>query len=163
MGEVYFFFNSSENSNNRSWKLSLLIAPGSINHVRDLDLKKFLNRTVKNELRGLSYPEKIDILIPHLLEKESGITSCQAHRQSLNKMVDLVEMILPDWKIDTFPTTQDEVAMRLDANLIVRPLATNLLVALLSIFFLIQTIMAFIDPDFLQLGSIGVNSLNMAL
>ncbi len=163
VGQVYFFFNSSENSNNRSWKLSLLITPGSINHVRDLDFKEFLNRTVKNELRGLSYPEKIDILIPHILEKESGVISCQAHRQSLNKMVDLVEMILPDWKLEAFPTAQDEAAMTLDANLAVRPLATNLLVALLSIFFLIQTIMAFIDPDFLQIGSIGVNSLNMAL
>ena len=136
VGKVYFFFDISEYSQNKTWKLSLFISPGIFKSARDINFRDFLKRTVKQELKGLHYPEKIDILVPHLLEKESGIISCQAHRQSLNKMVDLVEMILPDWKIDTFPTTQDEVAMKLDANLAVRPLATNLLVALLSIFFL---------------------------
>ena len=42
-------------------------------------------------------------------------------------------------------------------------MATNLLLILLSLIFVIQTTMTFIDPDFLQIGWIGVNSLNMAL
>ncbi len=163
VGDVYFFFNLLENRKSHSWKLSLLSAPGNISRISELDIKAFLTRTVNQELKGLSYPEKIDILIPHVLENDSEIVVPQAHWQSLNKTVNLVEMILPNWEPENLRTRQSEISVELDSDLVVRPLATKLLVIFLSIVFLLQTIMSYINSDFLQIGTVGVNSINLAL
>ena len=162
VGKVYFFFNISESSQNKTWKLSLFISPGIFKSATDINFSDFLKRTVKQELKGLHYPEKIDIILPYILDDDCN-TSPQLARQSLSKVVDLVEMILPNWNIEDFQTKEYKNIKQIDTDFMVRPRATNLLVILLSLIFLIQTTMTFIDPDFLKIGWIGVNSLNMAL
>ena len=163
VGKVYFFFNPPDNKKSRSWRLSLFICPGVFRSARDINFGDFLRRTVKQELRGLNYPDKIDVILPYVLEGEASKTCAQLARQPLNNVVDLVEVILPDWNLEDFRASEVEELKEVAHLYKVRPAATNFLIILISLVFLIQTTMAFIDPDFLRIGWIGVNSLNMAM
>ena len=115
VGKVYFFFNISEYSQNKTWKLSLFISPGVFKSARDINLRDFLKRTVKQELKGLHYPEKIDIILPYVLDDDCN-TSPQLARQSLSKVVDLVEMILPNWNVEDFQTKEYKNIKQIDTD-----------------------------------------------
>ena len=163
VGKVYFFFNRLENSKNKAWKLSLFITPGGYKNAKDINLRDFLKRTIKQELRGLNYPVKIDIILPYVLDNNAYNTSPQLARQSLNKVVDLLEVILPNFNVEIFETQEYSRIEQTSTDFPVRSLATNLLTFMLTLIFIIQSTMTLIDPDFIQIGWIGVNNLNLAL
>lgn len=161
LGNVYFFCTEKNSKKGYLWKLSLVLLDNSIENRVELDLGIFLKKALQTGNSGLLHPDSVDIIIIHSEDTliEQNVT--RTNKKALNKKVNLIEVLLTSHELDSFKNDGSRHSAAFHDSLQVKPIAVNFLVGLITICFVLQQIIKFTYPEYLDIEMIGVNSINL--